>query len=327
MLSPFCAHQTLNRRFILLMGAAVFMTSACTSKVKTGDRAIPSAAKAVKQVQHAFGETEIPAHPTRVIVLGSTMVEAVMAHGVQPIGVFDGLASALPHLSLDGETTSEIGNPMQPNLEKMAVLKPDLILTNRNMVGDAYSLLSQIAPTVVLDIDSNAYWKDLTRLCGEALGKPAETKKLAAAYEAKLQQVRAQFSKRPKQFQVSIVSIFPGYIQTHGKESFPGSVLADAGILRPPSQAHGSGSRNISLEALDLLDGDVMFIIRTQSNDEWGKEIRTEIDRIKAQPLWSQLKTVKTNQVYEVNYHWMIGSYISANLILDDLLKYLVEHR
>ena len=100
---------------------------------------------------------------------------------------------------------------------------------------------------------------------------------------------------------VSIVSFLPGRIGVYGPETFAGSVLADVGILRPPNQAQAQGPQNISLESLDLLDGDVIFIVKLQSGTEWGTKMRTEIDLIKAQPLWSQLKAVKTNQVYEVN--------------------------
>ena len=67
-----------------------------------------------------------------------------------------------------------------------------------------------------------------------------------------------------------------------------------------------------------------MFIVRPQSNTKAATDTRAEIDRMKANPLWSQLKAAQTNQVYEVNFHWGLGSYISAHLILDDLLKYLV---
>ncbi|MEL6401396.1 MAG: hypothetical protein AAFR26_20325 [Cyanobacteria bacterium J06626_4] len=42
---------------------------------------------------------------------------------------------------------------------------------------------------------------------------------------------------------------------------------------------------------------------------------------MQAHPLWSRLKAVQTNQVYEVGAHWAIGSYIAANLSLNDLLK------
>ncbi|MEO1126380.1 MAG: iron-siderophore ABC transporter substrate-binding protein [Cyanobacteria bacterium J06639_16] len=289
------------------------------------NQTIASTSKDVKRVKHAFGETEVPANPTRVIALGYTTVEAVVAHGVQPIGVPSGVVDELRHLSLDRATMSEIGDPNQPNLEKIAALKPDLILTSKYRIGDGYGQLAQIAPTVVLDIDGTAEWKELTRLCGEALGKPTETEALTATYAAKVQQVKDQLSQKVTQPQVSIVSIFPGWIRASGTETFAGRVLADAGIARPPSQAQAEGPQNVSLESLNLLDGDVMFIATLQGDTEMAKGSRAESDRVKSHPLWSQLKAVQANQVYEVGSHWAVGSYIAASLILDDLLKYLAD--
>ncbi|MEM0981119.1 MAG: iron-siderophore ABC transporter substrate-binding protein [Cyanobacteria bacterium P01_H01_bin.58] len=310
-----------QRRFFLLMGVTACLTSACNSKAQTDHQSLTTDSSTVRQVQHAFGETEVPVHPIRVVVWGYTTIEAVVAHGIQPIGVPNSMVDEMHYLSLDRETITEIGNPGQPNLEKITALKPDLILTSKHRIRDEYSLLAQIAPTVVFDIDSNTEWKELTRLCGEALGKPAETEKLTAAYNAKRQEVRTRFSQNSKQFQVSVVYLHPEFIGTMGTNTFTGSVLADAGIARPPSQAQAQGPRNISLESLELLDGDALYIIRPQSNHDVAAAIRAEIDRIQAHPLWSQLNAVQTNQVYEVGAHWAIGSYIAANLILDDLLK------
>ncbi|MEM9804407.1 MAG: iron-siderophore ABC transporter substrate-binding protein [Cyanobacteria bacterium P01_D01_bin.56] len=305
------------------MGSAALIASACTRATQPELQA--TANKAVKRIKHAFGETEVPTNPTRVIVLGYTTVEAVLAHGVQPIGAPDGVVSSLFHLSLDNEITADVGSPTQPSLEKIVALKPDLILTSKYRLGDGYDQLAQIAPTVVLDIDGNHQWRELTRLCGDALGKQTETQKLSTTYEAKLQIVKDQLFKIGKQPQVSIVSILPGMIRASGTETFAGSILADAGIARPPSQSQAQGPQNISLESLDLLDGDVIFLMKLQGNTNMAKQFQTEIERVKSQPLWSQLQAVKANQVYEVNSHWMIGSYLSADLILNDLLTYMAS--
>ncbi|MEM8832349.1 MAG: hypothetical protein AAGE96_23865 [Cyanobacteria bacterium P01_G01_bin.19] len=43
-------------------------------------------------------------------------------------------------------------------------------------------------------------------------------------------------------------------------------------------------------------------------------------------PLWQQLKAVREGQVYIVDANiWEGGNPIAANLVLDDLYKYLVE--
>ncbi|MDV3352432.1 ABC transporter substrate-binding protein [Leptolyngbya sp. Heron Island J] len=303
------------------MGSTALIASACTRATQPDQQATTN--KAIKRIKHAFGETEVPTNPTRVIVLGYIAVEAVVDHGLQPIGVPDGLVDSFSHLSLNKEITADVGSPVQPSFEKIISLKPDLILTSKYRLGNGYSQLARIAPTVVFDIDSNHQWKELTRLCGEALSRQAETQKLVSSYKAKLETVKAKMSQTGKRPQVSVITLIPGLIRASGTETFAGSVLADAGISRPPSQAQPQGPQNISLEALDLVDGDVIFIPTLKGNVGFATGMRAEIDRMKAHPLWSQLKAVKNNQVYEVSSHWMNGSYISANRILDDLLTYI----
>jgi iron complex transport system substrate-binding protein len=310
-----------HRRFFLLMGLSALVTAACSRSTPPAQQT--SAPQTTKRIQHAFGEIDVPTQPNRVVVLEYIVVEAVVAHGLQPIGIPQVLSSFLPYLELDTAAVADVGLPLQPNLEKILALQPDLILTSKLRLGEGYDQLAQIAPTVVFDIDSDHQWRELAHLCGEVLGQSDETQKLSTAYDAKLQAVKAQLSQAGEQPQVSLVSIWPGRIAASGTETFAGSILADAGIARPPSQSQPQG-QNISLETLELVDGDVIFVPQLQDETELATDMRSEIDRIKANPLWAQLEAVKNNRVYEVGSHWMIGSYIAANLVLDDLLKYLV---
>ncbi|MEO0827374.1 MAG: iron-siderophore ABC transporter substrate-binding protein [Cyanobacteria bacterium J06639_16] len=316
--------QGLNRqrRFLMLMGVAT-LAAACTRSHQSEVISNASTSGVVKRVQHALGETEVSTQPSRVVVWGYTLVEAVVALGIQPIGMPGIMVNEMMHLALDTTAITDIDASGQPNLEAIAVLKPDLILTTQPVVADNYPRLSQIAPTVVFDIDERLEWRELTRLCGDVLGKQTEAQKLSTDYEAKLLQFIAQLPPDLAKIQASVVFISPGQIRTLAKASFPGTVLEEAGILRPPGQAEGPGLRNISLESLNEIDGDVMFLLTPQSVTELAAGVRAEIDRIQASPLWPQLKAVQTNQIYEVGPHWALGNYIAANLILDDLLAYM----
>ncbi|MCG8362028.1 MAG: TonB-dependent receptor plug domain-containing protein [Pseudanabaenales cyanobacterium] len=190
--------------------------------------------------------------------------------------------------------------------------------------ADRYALLSQIAPTVVFDIDSDTEWQTLTRLCAEVLGKQAEAEKLAIDYEAKLQKLKTQFSTDPKQIKISLAYFFLERIVTLGKDTFSGSILEAVGLSRPPSQAQGR-SAQISPELLSDMDGDVLFVFRPKSDLDFAADIRAALDQIKTAPLWSQLKVVQAKQVYEIDTYWLGGGYIAANLVLDDLSKYVVQ--
>ncbi|MEM6433500.1 MAG: iron-siderophore ABC transporter substrate-binding protein [Cyanobacteria bacterium P01_D01_bin.115] len=316
--------QPLNRqrRFTLLMGLAA-LVAACGSDSSPEAETDAAPAPAELVIQHAFGETAIPTTPARVVVLGYTLVETVVALGVQPVGAPGVILNEMTYLELDQAAIADVGPPGQPNLEKITTLNPDLIFTTQRLGEDGYALLSQIAPTVAFDVDEMLEWRALTHLCGEALGKQTIAAKLSTDYEAKLAQLKAQVPQNLTEIEASVVFLSPGQMRTLGKATFPGSVLADAGLSRPPSQAEGPGLNNISLEVLEQIDGDVMFLLTPQSETELAADIEAEIARTQASPLWPQLQAVQNDQVYEAGPHWAIGSYIAANLMLDDLLTYL----
>ena len=319
-----------QRRFILVSGTAALL-AACTKSRQAQNASRPPsssssvAASSVKIIQHALGEIAVPMDPSRVVVYGYAIVDAVLSLGVEPIGVPSTILNEMVYLNLEREAIADIGEAGQPNLETLSALQPDLILTPQQIGESSYPLLSQIAPTVVLAVDERADWREATRLCAEALDKQTEAKTLSADYENKLAQLKARVSQNLGEVETSIVYIRPGEIRTMGQDSFPGSVLSDAGLSRPPAQAQGPDRRNLSLESLDQIDGDVMFILTPQSSSEQAAGVKAEIERVKATPLWSQLQAVKNNQVYEVAPYWALGNYSAANRMIDDLMRYFTE--
>ncbi|MGD1953255.1 MAG: iron-siderophore ABC transporter substrate-binding protein [Leptolyngbyaceae cyanobacterium] len=305
-----------QRRYFVLMGISTFVASACTRPA--GPNA-PSTA--TKRVNHALGETDVPVGPTRIVVAGYFTVEAMMALGVQPIAAPAVIIDNLLHLPPVEGAIADIGVPNKPNLEKIATLNPDLILTSKLFTReDTYPLLSQIAPTVVLDADGHAEWQKLTRLCAETLGKETEAEQLKADYETKLQTFKSQIDA--SQLQVSVASFHPEQITTYGPESFIGTVLDTAGLSRPPNQREGRNAQ-ISIELLNEIDGDVLFVMKPQSQTELAGEVRAALEKIKENPLWNRLKAVQNNQVYNVDAYWFGVGYLAADRVLDDLARYV----
>ena len=313
-----------QRRFLLLTGASAFIASACSSRTQTNERSTAALSTATQLIQHAFGETEVPVNPTQIAVLDYFTVEALMVLGVQPIAAPQIIIDNLLHLPPVEHEIIDTGNPREPSLETIATLNPDLILTTQTVTQpDTYQLLAQIAPTVVFDNDGRTEWQALTRRCAEILGKEAEAEQLEADYDAKVQAFKSQLSKDASQIRISVASFYTEQIATFGKETFVGTVLDAAGLSRPPKQAEG-GNAQISIELLSEIDGDVLFVMKPQSQTEIAGDVRAALERMKANPLWAQLQAVQTNQVYEVDTYWFGAGYIAANLILDDLMQYLV---
>ena len=305
-----------QRRYFMLMGISTVIASACTRPA--GPTALSIA---TKQISHALGETDVPVRPTRIVVVGYFTVEAMMVLGLQPIAAPAVITDNLLHLPIVEGAIADIGLPNNPNLEKIAALNPDLILTSKLFTQEeTYPLLSQIAPTVVLDANGHSEWQELTCLCAETLGKETEAEQLKVDYAAKLQTFKSQLDA--SQLQVSVASFHPEQITTYGPESFIGTVLNAVGLSRPPNQREGRNAQ-VSIELLNEIDSDVLFVMKPQSQTALAGDVRAALEKIKTNPLWNTLKAVQTNQVYEVDTYWFGVGYIAANRVLDDLTQYL----
>ncbi|MEM8643083.1 MAG: iron-siderophore ABC transporter substrate-binding protein [Cyanobacteria bacterium P01_G01_bin.54] len=316
-----------KRRFLLLAGVSSLVATACSGRAQTDTASTSretSETGATQRVQHAYGETEIPAHPTRVAVVDFTTVEAVMSLGIEPIAAPGIIIDNLLHLPPATQEIVDIGIPGQPSLEKLATLKPDLILTTKMATQDNdYELLAQIAPTVACDIENWTQWQELAWLCAEALGKEAEAEQLAADYEAKLDQLKAALPKDPGDTEISVIFVNSNQISALAQDSFSGSVLAAAGFSRPPKQAVEQHTVQVTKELLGDVDGDALFVLKSQSQTELAADVRAAIAQVKQDPLWNQLEAVQADRVYEVDAYWYGVGYLAANLILDDLMNYV----
>ncbi len=139
-------------------------------------------------IDHVYGETVIPQEPTRVITLGLSDQDPLLALGVKPIAVSpwwgdykyatwpwaqDELGDATPVVLNQG-----VRDEANPPIEEIASLEPDLIISLYNgTTAEQYEQLSQIAPVVVPDEEYANFaitWQEATRATGEALGREDE---------------------------------------------------------------------------------------------------------------------------------------------------------
>lgn len=272
-------------------------------------------------IQHAMGATPVPDDPQRVIVLDYSALEGVLALGVQPVGtVLGGSLTEQPAYLRDRlRGVATVGQPTQPNLEKILSLQPDLILGSKAWGGAFYSQVAQIAPTVFTE-DINENWKQDLMLYAEALNKTEVAEAELDQYYARLEGFKQQMGNRLQDTEVSIARALLGTVRLYLKDSFIGQILNDAGLRRPPSQDKMIYSQEISKEELLLADGDVIFVIAVDPEESAG------LEALKADPLWSRLNAVQANQVYPVPGYWLGPGLISANLVIDDLFKYLINN-
>jgi ABC-type Fe3+-hydroxamate transport system substrate-binding protein len=129
--------------------AIALILTACGGTAEPGKTTPSDDAAFPRTVEHAMGQTEIPQQPERVVVLDTGELDTALSLGVTPVGavttaVSDGFLS---YLAEDAADVEVVGTIAEPNLEAIAALRPDLILSNRTRHEDLYDELSQIAPT------------------------------------------------------------------------------------------------------------------------------------------------------------------------------------
>lgn len=275
-----------------------------------------------RTVEHAMGEAKVGGTPKRVVVLDTGELDSAMSLGVTPVGAVEAVEGlGLPsYLEGTGEIEN-VGTIEEPNLEKIATLEPDLILSSKLRHEQIYDQLDQIAPTVFTET-TGVTWKENFEKHAEAMNRSDQAKKVMAGYEDRIGRFKNTLGDRLGETEVSVVRFLPGETRIYQKESFIGTVLEDAGLPRPPSQdVDDFALLNVSEEQIPKMGGDAVFIT------VYGAPEDSTEEKITSDPLWQKLEAVRQDRVYEVSDDlWMLGiGPTAANGVLDDLEKHLAE--
>lgn len=271
-----------------------------------------------RMVTHHKGSTEIKAKPQRIVALDNSLVEAVVLLGRPLVG---GIASyrnqkTFPDYLGDAvKDTKDIGPLDNPNLELVASLRPDLIVSATVRHDALYDKLSAIAPTVFVET-TGPTWKANITLLAQALGEEALAAQQLSAYEARAKKIGDEVNAKAGNPTISVVRFVDGPTRLMAKASFIGIILADTGLKRPASQEKDTFATEISEEQIELADGDHIFVT-TYSGGEGYK------DKFEANPLWNRLSAVQGKHVYEVKDElWMTSvSVQGAHFVLDDIAQ------
>ncbi|MFC7621263.1 ABC transporter substrate-binding protein [Microlunatus sp. GCM10028923] len=269
-------------------------------------------------IEHAMGSTTVPDDPQRIVVLDSDKLDTVCALGLQDrlVGTIS-LDSGQPsYLGPTIKAVPTVGKIAEPELEKIASLKPDLILGSKFRTPDLYDQLSQIAPTVFTEL-VGLTWQENFLLDASALRRADQGQELLDQLKADAKTAGAEVDGA--QAEASIVRFINGGIRIYGPTSFSGSVLELAGVSRPEfQQLKGAEDRRfaeISAEELPKADGKIIYVTA------YGPDATAEQDRLLKDPLWQTLNGVKSGRVYLISDEiWMTGiGVIAADGILADL--------
>lgn len=277
-----------------------------------------------RTVDDAFGSVEIATAPERVVVLDQSLLDASLTLGLEVIGytTYADPEGPIPALyaeaaAIHATDATWVGDLLAPNLEQIAALRPDMILTSAVRHEAIADQLRAIAPTVMTE-SAGAGWKDTLDLVSRAVGREDAAAEALAGYVARATAVGDEIRETHGDPTVSVVR-FVDEIRLYQPASFSGVVLADVGLARPESQQDTEDFiRVISQEELALADADVLVYTAYDHPD-----VTAALDDILAGPLWRTLGAVERGDVHEMaDARWMSGvGLFGAHAILDDLTE------
>ncbi len=211
----------------------------------TDESATPATEEAAfpATITHKYGTTEVTEAPERVVAVGLTEQDTLLALGVAPVGVTKWFGEAPGQIfpwatdaleATGGELPEVLSDTDGIQIEKVAALDPDLIVgIYSGMTQQEYDLLSEIAPVVASPdkVDYTTSWQVGTEMIGAALGQPDEAEQLVEDVEAQLE-AAAEAHPEFEGKRAAVVTAYEGLF-VYGEADPRGQMLDELGFEFP----------------------------------------------------------------------------------------------
>lgn len=274
----------------------------------------------IRPIGHSEGIADVPADPTRIVVLDAASLDASCALGVweRVVGAprldpdFRGDGDQELYLGTGIDEIASVGAVGAPDIDAVAALDPDVIIGADSLGADTYDALSRIAPTVYTSSDNG--WKGTFLQSAAALGRGDTAFQELARFTADAEQVGRDVNAT--QTQASVVRFLPDSIVTDGPETFASAVLTEIGVQRPPSQRENS--LTVPQDDLSPAEGDIVYVrFDGDDGEAFGKSVMTG-------EAWEDLGSTKDGRIFAVNDTvWSGSGIIAARAILADITNSL----
>ena len=258
-----------------------------------------------KTIVHDFGTTELKKAPKRIVILDNLYGEILDPLDITPIGATTGQADSQEFSTLfkkqykDAKVVS-VGWQGNPDLDKIAELKPDLILMTREQ-EDLYDELSEIAPTVGYQINTDENWDyhETSLKVAEIFDKRDEMKKDLDRLDAReavfAENVKAKFGNQKLMYLRVTDNDIRYYAYGHFGYLYDTYKFNRAETFNPDDMF-----QVIDPDKLKDINPDLL-IVQADSQELLD-------NKLKNTPVWTSLKAVQNNKVIYADYStYMLG--------------------
>jgi len=240
----------------------------------------------------------LAAQPRRIVSTAPAATELLFA-----LGLGDRVAGVTNYCRYPPEAAriAKVGSFLEPNLEVIAALRPDLVVIIKNPIALAGKLHLLRLKTLELDPHTLAGIFDSTVRLARAAGVPERGARLVQSMQAGLGEIRSRIAGRPKRGMVFIVGRTPGAIEglvAVGKASYLSELIEIAGgenVFRGAVSAYP----RISLEQM-LATNPAVIVDMGDMTDTVNV---TEQDKRRVVALWGRypvLSAVQHQRVFAV---------------------------
>lgn len=258
-----------------------------------------------KTIVHDFGTTELKKAPKRIVILDNLYGEILDPLDITPVGATTGQADSQEFSTLfkkqykDAKVVS-VGWQGNPDLDKIAKLKPDLILMTGEQ-EDLYDELSEIAPTVGYQINTDENWDyhETSLKVAEIFDKRDEMKKDLDRLDAReavfAENVKAKFGNQKLMYLRVTDNDIRYYAYGHFGYLYDTYHFNRAETFNPDDML-----QVIDPDKLKDINPDLL-IVQADSQELLD-------NKLKNTPVWTSLKAVQNNKVIYADYStYMLG--------------------
>ena len=258
-----------------------------------------------KTIVHDFGTTELKKAPKRIVILDNLYGEILDPLDITPVGATTGQADSQEFSTLfkkqykDAKVVS-VGWQGSPDLDKIAELKPDLILMTGEQ-EDLYDKLSEIAPTVGYQINTDENWDyhETSLKVAEIFDKRDEMKKDLDRLDAReavfAENVKAKFGNQKLMYLRVTDNDIRYYAYGHFGYLYDTYHFNRAETFNPDDMF-----QVIDPDKLKDINPDLL-IVQADSQELLD-------NKLKNTPVWTSLKAVQNNKVIYADYStYMLG--------------------
>lgn len=266
---------------VLIFCASIFSLSSAAAQASTPDS---PASPAMHEVTDGYGRAvRVPVNPMRIVSLAPSLTETVYALGDQDRLVGDTDYCDYPP---DAQKKPKVGGVINPNLEQIAALRPDLVLLSKegNTLETVRALDTLGIPNYATDVHTIEQIMSSIQRLADVLNVAEAGKTVTEGLQQRLDALQMKLSGvAPKRV---LFIVWPDPLMSVGQKTFVADAIRHAGAVSVVDS--NQDWPQVSLEELARLQPDYLVFTTSHTGSE-----NHDFEMLANRPGWQILDAVR----------------------------------